>query len=106
MARNWALPKPRGSHCAGSRDQFGVYRDDGGDPYERLTEEASVAPPRFATDFCLRHYLMGERTPHLDPRARGALVGLTAAHTRADGIRAYSRESPSVCAIALLSLVK
>src|SRR5437667_8070299 len=31
---------------------------------------------------------MGERTPHLDPRARAALVGLTASHTRAHVIRA------------------
>jgi xylulokinase len=31
---------------------------------------------------------MGERTPHLDPRARAALVGLTASHTRAHIIRA------------------
>jgi xylulokinase len=31
---------------------------------------------------------MGERTPHLDPDARGALVGLTASHKRADVIRA------------------
>jgi xylulokinase len=31
---------------------------------------------------------MGERTPHLDPDARGALVGLTASHTRAHVIRA------------------
>jgi xylulokinase len=30
---------------------------------------------------------MGERTPHLDPNARGALVGLTASHTRAHVIR-------------------
>jgi xylulokinase len=33
-------------------------------------------------------YLMGERTPYLDPAARGALVGLTASHTRAHIIRA------------------
>src|SRR5258708_34014350 len=33
-------------------------------------------------------YLMGERTAHLDPNARGALVGLTAQHTRAHVIRA------------------
>jgi xylulokinase len=31
---------------------------------------------------------MGERTPHLDPNARAALVGLTATHTRAHVIRA------------------
>ena len=33
-------------------------------------------------------YLMGERTPHLDPHARAALVGLTASHTRAHVVRA------------------
>jgi xylulokinase len=31
---------------------------------------------------------MGERTPYLDPAARGILVGLTASHTRAHVIRA------------------
>jgi xylulokinase len=31
---------------------------------------------------------MGERTPHLDATARGGWLGLTAAHTRADLIRA------------------
>ena len=31
---------------------------------------------------------MGERTPHLDPNARAALVGLSASHTRAHVIRA------------------
>ena len=31
---------------------------------------------------------MGERTPHLDPHARGALVGITAQHRRGHVIRA------------------
>jgi xylulokinase len=31
---------------------------------------------------------MGERTPHLDPHARAALVGLSASHTRAHIVRA------------------
>ncbi len=31
---------------------------------------------------------MGERTPHLDSNARGALVGVTASHTRAHIVRA------------------
>jgi len=31
---------------------------------------------------------MGERTPHLDPEARAALVGLAANHTRAHVVRA------------------
>lgn len=33
-------------------------------------------------------YLMGERTPHLDAKARAAFVGLTASHTRAHLTRA------------------
>jgi xylulokinase len=33
-------------------------------------------------------YLFGERTPHLDPEARAAFVGLTASHTRAHCVRA------------------
>lgn len=33
-------------------------------------------------------YLMGERTPHMDPKARGAFVGLTANHQRAHLTRA------------------
>jgi xylulokinase len=69
------------------RDQFGAGADDGRDPYERLTEEAAAAPPG-ANGLLWTPYLMGERTPHLDPRARAALVGLTASHTRADFVRA------------------
>ncbi len=69
------------------RDQFGAGNDDGRDPYERLTEEAAIAPPG-SSGLLWTPYLMGERTPHLDPRARGALVGITASHTRADVIRA------------------
>jgi xylulokinase len=69
------------------RDRFGAGTDDGRDPYERLTDEASRAP--VGSDGLLwAPYLMGERTPHLDPNARGALVGLTAVHTRAHVIRA------------------
>jgi xylulokinase len=33
-------------------------------------------------------YLMGERTPHLDPNARAAFVGLTESHTRGHLVRA------------------
>ena len=69
------------------RDQFGAGADDGRDPYERLTEEATTVTP--GSDGLLwTPYLMGERTPHLDAHARGALVGLTASHTRAHLIRA------------------
>ena len=69
------------------RDQFGAGHDDGRDPYERLSEEASRVAPG-CDGLLWTPYLMGERTPHLDPRARAALVGLTASHTRAHVIRA------------------
>jgi len=69
------------------RDQFGAGKDDGRDPYERLMDEAATAPPG-AEGLLWTPYLMGERTPHLDPHARGALVGITAQHTRAHIIRA------------------
>jgi len=69
------------------RDQFGAGKDDGRDPYERLSDEAAKIPPG-CLGLLWAPYLMGERTPHLDPNARGALVGLTATHTRAHVVRA------------------
>jgi len=74
------------------RDQFGTKaggrkKKDSRDPYERLCAEAATAPPG-CQGLLWTPYLMGERTPHLDPDARGALVGLTATHTRAHIIRA------------------
>jgi|SRR5579871_28710 len=58
-----------------------------GNPYDDLTAEAAKAPAGSQGLFWLP-YLMGERTPHLDARASGGWVGLTARHTRADLIRA------------------
>lgn len=69
------------------RDRFGAGPDDGRDPYARLTDEAANVPA--GSDGVLwAPYLMGERTPHLDPDARAALVGLSAAHHRGHIIRA------------------
>jgi len=69
------------------RDQFGSGKDDGRDPYDRMTEEAARVPA--GSDGVLwAPYLMGERTPHLDPDARAALVGLSASHTRGHVVRA------------------
>ena len=77
------------------RDQFGAATngssdsssDANSDAYGRLTAEAAKAPS--GSDGLLwAPYLMGERTPYLDPTARGMLVGLTASHTRAHVIRA------------------
>jgi len=83
------------------RDRFGVLTGvktagvkttdlntkDGRDPYDILAEEAASAPAGSEGAFWVP-YLMGERTPHLDPNARAALVGLTASHTRGHIIRA------------------
>jgi xylulokinase len=55
--------------------------------YEELTGEASKVPSGSA-GILWAPYLMGERTPHLDPKARGALVGFTASHTRGHVVRA------------------
>jgi xylulokinase len=69
------------------RDNFGPIGEGGCDPYDLLTAEA--AKVKAGSDGLLwTPYLMGERTPHLDPNARAALVGLTASHTRGHVVRA------------------
>jgi xylulokinase len=56
------------------------------DVYDLIINEAEKIPA--GSDGLLwLPYLMGERTPHLDPLARGMWFGLTAAHTRAHLIR-------------------
>jgi len=69
------------------RNQFGIGADNQVESYATLTAEAAKAPPA-SEGLLWAPYLMGERTPHLDPTARGMLVGLTASHTRAHVIRA------------------
>ncbi len=56
------------------------------DPYNLLTEQASEAPPGCEGLFFLP-YLSGERTPHADPNARGAWIGLSLRHGSAHLIR-------------------
>ena len=48
----------------------------GSDPYQYLTEEAAAAPTG-SEGLIYLPYMMGERTPHLDPNARGVFFGLT-----------------------------
>ncbi len=60
----------------------------GGDlDYDALVSLAEQAPPG-AEGLVFLPYLSGERTPHLDPRARGGFVGLTLRHTVAHMTRA------------------
>jgi xylulokinase len=64
------------------RDQFAP-----GLPFAKLLEEAAPVPPG-SDGLLFLPYLSGERTPHPDPLARGAFVGLTARHTRGHLTRA------------------
>jgi xylulokinase len=59
----------------------------GSTSYGELGELAARVAPG-AEGLLFLPYLTGERTPHLDPRARGAFVGLTARHDRAHMTRA------------------
>jgi xylulokinase len=57
------------------------------DPYDLLNQEAGAVTTGSEGLFFLP-YLAGERTPHADPLARGAFVGLTLKHTRGHLTRA------------------
>ena len=63
-----------------------IARTKGEDPYFLLTDEAALAGPGAEGLFFLP-YLTGERTPHFDPDAKGAWIGLTVRHGRAHMIR-------------------
>lgn len=57
------------------------------DPYELMNQEAARIPIG-ADRLLYLPYLMGERTPHLNPNARGVFFGLSNVHTRAHMLRA------------------
>lgn len=64
------------------RENFGE-----GKSYDELVDEAAKIPSG-ADGAIWLPYLMGERTPHLDAKARAAFIGLTASHTKAHLARA------------------
>ncbi len=55
------------------------WRETLGGGYDELVEAASGVQPG-SEGLIFLPYLSGERTPHLDPRARGTFFGLTARH--------------------------
>jgi xylulokinase len=55
------------------------WRETLGGDFDDLVGAASDVPPG-SEGLVFLPYLSGERTPHLDPRARGAFFGLTARH--------------------------
>jgi xylulokinase len=58
-----------------------------GESYDELNREASRWAPG-AEGLLFQPYLAGERTPHADPDARGAFVGLSLRHDRGALVRA------------------
>ena len=67
------------------RDQvFGV---SGEGIYDRMTKWAESVPPG-TNGLLFLPYLEGERTPHMDPQARGVFLGLTTSHGQASLVRA------------------
>jgi xylulokinase len=55
--------------------------------YDELASLASTVPPG-SNGLVFLPYLTGERTPHLDPQASGAFIGLTTRHGLAHLVRA------------------
>ena len=64
-----------------------VAAETGLDPYDYITASAANVPPG-AEGLTFLPYLTGERTPHKDPDAKGAFIGLSLRHTRAHMARA------------------
>ncbi|MCX7681368.1 MAG: xylulokinase [Anaerolineae bacterium] len=75
--------------CAGGSLDWLVRLLGNGDPtlYDDLSAAAERVPPG-ARGLLFLPYLIGERSPHWNPLARGAFVGLTMAHGRAEMARA------------------
>jgi xylulokinase len=74
------------------RDTLGLTEKElgkktGRDPYNILSDEAKKVGEG-SEGLLFLPYLMGERTPHKDPHARGAFVGVSARHGRAHFARA------------------
>ena len=61
--------------------------ENGMDIYEAINKAVEIIQPGSGR-LIFMPYLMGERTPHMDPKCRGAFVGLNTVHTAAHLLRA------------------
>ena len=73
------------------RDQLGATESQAAEmlalnPYELLNLGAETSPPG-ANGLIFLPYLLGERSPRWNPKARAGFIGLTIRHTRADMVR-------------------
>lgn len=78
-----SLQWTRNTFC---QEEIKTAKEKGVDPYVLMTkmaEEIQIG----SNKLIYLPYLMGERTPHLDPNARGVFFGLSAMHTKANLIR-------------------
>ena len=66
--------------------EMSTARGLGEDPYNVMTKQAERVPIG-ANRLLFMPYLMGERSPILDPNARGVFFGLSAIHTKYDMLR-------------------
>lgn len=69
------------------REEIAKAAETGRDAYEFITEAAAEVPAG-AEGLLFLPYLTGERTPHKDPYAKGAFVGLSLRHSKAYMARA------------------
>ena len=74
----------RDNFCAAEKETAAYM---GVDEYYLMDKEADTVPVG-AERLLYLPYLMGERTPHLDPNARGMFFGLSAMHTKKHMLRA------------------
>ena len=97
--------------CAGMalrwlRDQvFCVPGRPDGAAYARMVAWAEPVPAG-ARGLLFLPYLAGERTPHMDPQARGLFLGLTVGHGRAELVRAVLEGVVLACYDAYLVLAE
>lgn len=62
--------------------------ENGGKPVYKATDDMASEISIGCNKLLYLPYLMGERTPHLDPDCRGVFFGISAMHTKAHFIRA------------------
>lgn len=73
----------RDNFCQSLKNEAELLNDD---VYNLMSAEAGLSKPG-CEGLIYLPYLMGERTPHLDPYAKGVFFGLTPRHTKREMIR-------------------